>query len=168
MVATSPASANPAAIQNAHCDPAVNAAGNDSPLATRWLKWLIETDDVIATPIAPPICCAVLMSPDARPASCASTPASAAIATGMNENGNANPTSRYPGRRSDQYDPSTGICVYQSIPAVIATKPAIMTGFGPTLVTRACATPAHRIAEPAVAMNVTPVRRADQPSTCWT
>ena len=64
------------------------------PCLSRWLKWLSETDDATATPIAPPICCAVLIRPEARPASCACTPASAAIETGMNANGSAKPTSR--------------------------------------------------------------------------
>ena len=45
------------------------------------------TIETIATPIAPPTCCAVLISPDASPASCGSTPASAAIETGMKVNG---------------------------------------------------------------------------------
>jgi len=58
--------------------------------------------------------------------------------------------------------------VYQSIPAIIPTKPSAITGFGPILVTSACATPAHRIAVPAVATNVIPVLRADQPRTFWT
>ena len=48
----------------------------------------------MATPIAPPICCAVLKMPDARPASWCSIPASAAIDTGMNANGIANPMIR--------------------------------------------------------------------------
>ena len=37
-------------------------------------------------PMAPPICCEVLISPDASPASAASTPASAAIEMGTKEN----------------------------------------------------------------------------------
>jgi len=42
--------------------------------------------DAIATPIAPPSCWEVLMSPEARPASCSPTPASPAIETGMKAN----------------------------------------------------------------------------------
>jgi hypothetical protein len=86
----------------------------------------------------------------------------------MKVNGSANPTSRYPGRRSDQYDAWTGICVYQASPAIIETKPTIRTIFGPIRVVSAWAMPAHRIAVPAVAMNVSPVRSADHPSTCCT
>jgi len=84
----------PTQTQNPHCEPDVNALGTDTPVFTRWLKWLRETDETTATPIAPPICCAVLISPDARPASSRSTPASAAIETGMKANGIAKPTSR--------------------------------------------------------------------------
>ena len=47
-------------------------------------------------------------------------------------------------------------------------KPMIMIGFAPNRVTSACATPAQRTADPAVAMNVSPVFSADQPSTSWT
>ncbi len=39
-----------------------------------------------ASPSAPPICCDVLIRPLARPASRSSTPATAAIVTGTNEN----------------------------------------------------------------------------------
>ena len=60
----------------------------------RWSKRLIDTEETMATPIAPPICCAVLKMPDARPASWCSIPASAAIDTGMNANGIANPMIR--------------------------------------------------------------------------
>ena len=58
--------------------------------------------------------------------------------------------------------------MYQSIPAIIATKPTAITGFTPMRVTSACARPAQRTAVPAVATNVTPVLSADQPSTCCT
>ena len=58
--------------------------------------------------------------------------------------------------------------MYQSIPAVIATKPTAITIFAPIRVTSACATPAQTTAVPAVATNVTPVLSADQPSTCCT
>ena len=47
-----------------------------------------------ATPRAPPICCEVLMRPDANPASCSSTPASAAIDIGMKANAMPMPMSR--------------------------------------------------------------------------
>ena len=55
-----------------------------------------------AIPTAPPICCEVLIRPDARPASCGFVPASAAIVTGTNANGIATPRIRKPGKRSAQ------------------------------------------------------------------
>ena len=68
------ATATPTITQNAHCEPAVKACGNFRPAFISWLKWLIETDEATATPIAPPICCAVLIRPEASPASCGSVP----------------------------------------------------------------------------------------------
>ena len=53
-----------------------------------------------AIPSAPPICCDVLMRPDASPASAGSTPARAAIVIGTNEKPIPTPMSRNPGRRS--------------------------------------------------------------------
>src|SRR6202035_107189 len=70
--------------------------------------------------------------------------------------------------RSDQYDAWTGICVYQIRPPVVAMNPAAITALTPTFVTRAWASPAQRITVPAVAMKVSPVFSADQPSTCCT
>ena len=58
------------------------------------LAWLVAIVEATATPIAPPICCEVFSRPEARPDSCASTPASAAIETGMNENASPKPISR--------------------------------------------------------------------------
>ena len=40
----------------------------------------------IARPSAPPTCCDVLISPEARPVSCGSTPLTAAIVIGTNAN----------------------------------------------------------------------------------
>ena len=51
-------------------------------------------------PSAPPICCDVLISPDASPASAGCTPASAAIEIGTNEKPRPTPISRKPGNRS--------------------------------------------------------------------
>src|SRR5581483_7254449 len=62
----------------------------------------------------------------------------------------------------------TGICVYQTMPAIIETKPIDITTLAPILVVSACATPAQSTAVPAVARNVRPVFSADQPSTCCT
>ena len=51
-------------------------------------------------PSAPPICCEVLISPDASPASAGCTPASAAIEIGTNEKPMPTPMIRKPGNRS--------------------------------------------------------------------
>ena len=62
-------------------------------------------------PSAPPICCDVLISPDARPASSGFVPASAAIEIGTNANDIPTPMIRKPGSRSREYEPSTETCV---------------------------------------------------------
>ena len=67
--------------------------------------------DSAAMPSAPPICCEVLISPDARPASAGCTPARAAIEIGTNEKPIPSPTSRKPGSRSPTYEPPTETCV---------------------------------------------------------
>ena len=46
----------------------------------------------------------------------------------MNENAMPTPTSRYPGSRFAAKLPCTGICVYQSMPAVISASPVTSTG----------------------------------------
>ena len=56
--------------------------------------------DSAAMPSAPPICCEVLIRPDASPASEGVTPASAAIEIGTNENPIPTPMIRKPGSRS--------------------------------------------------------------------
>ena len=50
-------------------------------------------------PSAPPICCEVLSSPDASPASAGCTPASAAIEIGTNEKPSPTAISRKPGKQ---------------------------------------------------------------------
>ena len=57
----------------------------------------VATVERIAMPTAPPICCDVLIRPDARPASCGVVPASAAIVSGTNANGIPSPMTRKPG-----------------------------------------------------------------------
>ena len=53
-----------------------------------------------AIPSAPPICCEVLIRPEANPASAGWMPASAAIEIGTNENPMPTPMIRKPGSRS--------------------------------------------------------------------
>ena len=61
--------------------------------------------DSAATPTAPPICCDVLIRPDASPASSGSTPASAAIVIGTNPNGIPGPISEEAGQEVDDVRP---------------------------------------------------------------
>ena len=108
-------------------------------------------------PSAPPICCDVLISPDARPASFAWTPASAAIEIGTNENPMPIAMIRKPGRRSPRYEPSTDTCVKYTRPTVSRLIPVTSTGLTPTRVTSCCATIDQTITPPATAMYATPV-----------
>src|SRR6266508_1997804 len=112
-VATRPATPKPTATQNARLKPPVSADEIESPALVRWLVRVVETVEKIATPSAPPICCVVLMSPDASPASCGATPASAAIDIGTNENPSPTPIAKKPGSRSTAYEPSAETCVNQ-------------------------------------------------------
>ena len=93
-LATTAAAAIPASTQKASEKPLVSASGCEWPDASSVFTCVKATVEQIATPSAPPICCEVLISPDARPASCGSTPASAAIETGMNANAIPTPTIR--------------------------------------------------------------------------
>ena len=81
------------------------------PVATASFVVVTAIVERIAMPTAPPICCDVLMRPDARPASCGFVPATAAIVTATNANGIPRPMMRKPGKRSVQYEPSTDTCV---------------------------------------------------------
>ena len=112
---------------------------------------LVATVDRTATPSAPPICCDVLKRPDARPASCCVTPASAAIETGTNEKPSPIPIAKKPGRRSTAYEPSGETCVNQRLPSAIITSPKSSAGLTPIFVTTACATPAETTAVSATA-----------------
>src|SRR5260221_14612425 len=131
MHATTDAALMPAITQKPSAKPPVAACADECPDASSVFVCVNATVAAIATPIAPPTCCAALISPDASPASCGSTPASAAIDIGVNENAMPTPTIRYPGRRCVTNEPSTGICVYHSIPPVISARPTAPTAPGP-------------------------------------
>ena len=96
---------------NAPWNPVTSALACDDPPAIAWLVRDVAIVDSAAIPSAPPICCDVLMRPEARPASAASMPASAAIEIGTKENPRPTATSRKPGSRSPRYDPPTETCV---------------------------------------------------------
>ena len=92
--ATTEAAPTPANTQNASPKPLVNAVAGSWCDASRVRMCVNATYDATATPTAPPICSDVLIKPDARPASCDTTPASAAIDIGMNANAMPTPTIR--------------------------------------------------------------------------
>ena len=68
-----PSMANPAPTMNASRKPSVSALAIASPSATRLSVRELAIEARMARPSAPPTCCDVLIRPDARPASCAST-----------------------------------------------------------------------------------------------
>ena len=78
----------------------MSANGAAVPLAIKSEVRVVAIVERIATPTAPPICCEVLISPEARPASWACTPASAAIEIGTNEKPRPTAPIRKPGSRS--------------------------------------------------------------------
>ena len=78
----------------------------------------------IARPSAPPICCDVLIRPEARPASCGSTPATAAIVIGTNAKPrpNARRSATGTGCRRRRCRP-TEICENHSRPTAVSSRP---------------------------------------------
>ena len=120
----------------------------------------------IATPSAPPICCDVLRSPDATPATRSWRFASAASETGMKTNASPTPLSTKGTNRLRQNVPSGGSCVYQRYAKAVSARPVAITGLTPTRVMSACAAPAAGIVVPAVARNATPASIGEYPSTC--
>src|SRR5206468_6758304 len=135
-----PAKAIAAPAQNALTKPSVSALGTAVPLETALS--VVETAIVerIAIPTAPPICCEVLIRPEARPAYCGFVPASAAIVIGTNANGIAAPRIRKPGKRSAQYEPPTDTWVKARSPTVSMPIPKTSVGLTPTRFTIHAAT----------------------------
>src|SRR5215211_4316963 len=78
--------------------PSVSATGTGVPEATPASVVDVAMAESAAMPSAPPICCDVLNTHDARPASDACTPASAAIEIGTNEKPSPAAISREQGR----------------------------------------------------------------------
>ena len=91
-----------APTQNAAANPSVSATACYEPLANASSVVDTATVERIAMPTAPPICCDVLMRPDASPASSGFVPATAAIVIGTYANGMPSPMMRKPGKRSFQ------------------------------------------------------------------
>ena len=82
---SAPSSAMPAPTRNASWKPSVSEiSGLRSPEAIASLVVAVATAARTARPSAPPICCEVLMRPEASPASSGLIPVTAAIVVGTN------------------------------------------------------------------------------------
>ena len=78
---------------------------------------------------APPICCAVLIRPDASPASCGLVPVTAAIVTDTKANPNPAAASSDGPRTSATYEPpGAGTRENQTRPPATSSSPAISVG----------------------------------------
>ena len=130
------------------------------------LAWVAAMVDAIATPIAPPSCWEVLSSPEAMPASCSATPASAAMETGMKANAVPIPTTTNGPARLDQNCPCTDTWVAHSMPPPIMAMPAAITSLAKPRVTSACDRPAKATEVSDVASQASPAFSAEYPSTC--
>ena len=93
---------------------------------------------------APPTCWEVLISPEARPASCGLVPVTAPIVTETNENPRPKAASSDgPSTSAPNDPPGAGTCENQSRPPAISNSPAIRTGLKPMRVTSCEPTPAE-------------------------
>src|SRR4051795_1136 len=97
----------------------------------------------IASPSAPPICCDVLIRPDASPASLLLTPDTAAIVTGTNENPSPAAATSDAGSTSEANVPSTDTREKSSSPIAIKPMPKTSTGLKTSLGKSCDATPAE-------------------------
>src|SRR3954454_3824929 len=152
-----PTAATIAPARNAPWKPVTSADAFVEPVATASVARVVAIVDSAAIPSAPPICCDVLIKPDAKPASAGWMPASAAIEIGTNEKPRPTATSRNPGNRSPRYEPCTDTWVKYTRPAVSDVIPITSTGFTPILFTSWAATAEVTIAVPATARYATPV-----------
>src|SRR5689334_6273506 len=96
-------------ITSPRSKPEVKACETGVPAATRGFVRLVDTAVKIARPSAPPSHGDALSSAAASPALSLGTPAFAAVATATNRPAMPSPTRSRPGRRSEVYDPATGI-----------------------------------------------------------
>ena len=137
MARIAPATAKPAPTRNARSNPLVRAS--EALWTPEWKRlWvrLLAIVARIASPSAPPIRCAVLISPDANPASCGLIPVTAAIVTDTNANPNPTAASSDGPSTSAAYEaPDAGTRENQTRPAAISSSPAISVGLNPIRVT---------------------------------
>ena len=135
----------------------MSASGTAVPDATSLSVREIAIVERSAIPTAPPICCDVLISPDARPASAWLTPARAAIEIGTKQSAIPSATIRKPGSRSAAYEPPTETCVKQQHADRQQRHPARDQRLDADLGHERAATFAQMIDVPATARYATPV-----------
>src|SRR3984885_13717286 len=126
----------------------------------------VAMEEAMATPMAPPSLCDVLMTPDATPASRSVTPVRAPIETGMKANATPIPATKNGPAKSCQKFPCGGIRVAHRMPVPTSAIPKVMTHLGEVLVTSFWDGPAKAKAVTEVVSQATPVLRAENPSTC--
>jgi hypothetical protein len=102
----------------------------------------------------------VFRSPDASPACCSETPASAAIEIGMKANAVPAPATTNGPARFARKCPWTGTWVAHSTPAPISVIPIAITTLAPPRVTNACEMPARATEVSDAASHARPVCRA--------
>ena len=139
-VATIPTAAMIAPAANAPWKPDTSASACVEPPASASCVRDVAIVDSAAMPSAPPICCDVLIRPDASPPRPAGRPRARRSRSARTRSRCRRATSRKPGSRSPRYEPPTDTCVKYTRPAVSAVMPVTSTGFTPTRVTSWAAT----------------------------
>ena len=102
---------------------------------------LVAMLERIATPSAPPICCEVLNSPEARPASCGAMLVVAIRVIGTKTNPSPKPITIRPGRTSGRYEPAAGARESRMSPMAAVRVPPNVTARTPKRGIRRCAKP---------------------------
>ena len=121
------------------------------PVLTASLVVVVAIADSAAMPRAPPICCDVLISPEASPASWSCTPANAAIEIGTNEKPMPTPISRKPGQQVGEVRAADGDLGEVDEAGRQVAIPTTSTGLTPIRVTSCAARADQKIAVPATA-----------------
>src|SRR5215216_1685245 len=160
-----PAIAIPAPARKAFWKPSVSATSAGLPAATASSVLLLATVARIARPSAPPICWDVLISPEAKPASCGSTPLTAATVIETNARPRPTAASSDGNRMSPTKLPSTRTCENQTRPAAVMSRPETSTRLKPKRVTNGALAPAVRMIPTASGRYAMPAVSAEYPRT---
>src|SRR4051794_31267017 len=144
-----PATANTAPTVNAAWKPSVSAPGGAWCDASELVVTLFAIVARMARPSAPPICWDVLISPEASPSSCGSTPDTAATVIETNAKPSPTAASRDGNRMSPTYVPVGETWENKARPAAVSTRPTISTGLKPNRVPSPEAIPAETMIPPA-------------------